>query len=48
MPTTTPTLTAAGAPGKAKYVLGDGVAEATRSQSADLLQAHPLYPGLTL
>ncbi len=45
---TTPTLTAAGAPGKAKYVLGDGVAEATRSQSADLLQAHPLYPGLTI
>lgn len=45
---TTPTPTAAGTPGKAKYTLADGVAEATRSASAELLTAHPLYPGLEL
>jgi glycine hydroxymethyltransferase len=45
---TTPATTAAGAPGKAKYVLADGVAERTRSASAELLGAHPLYPGLEL
>ena len=45
---TTPATTAAGAPGKAKYVLADGVAAATKAASAELLDAHPLYPGLTL
>ena len=45
---TTPATTAAGAPGKAKYVLADGVATATKAASAELLDAHPLYPGLTL
>ncbi|HEX8487608.1 MAG TPA: glycine hydroxymethyltransferase [Propionibacteriaceae bacterium] len=45
---TTPTTTAAGAPGKAKYVLADGVADATRAASAEMLAANPLYPGLEL
>ncbi len=45
---TTPTTTSTGAPGKAKYVLADGVAERTRSAAAELLHAHPLYPGLEL
>jgi len=33
---------------KAKYVLADGVAARVRSASAELLDANPLYPGLTL
>lgn len=33
---------------KAKYHLGDGVAERTKSASAELLDKHPLYPGLEL
>ena len=37
-----------GAPSKAKYSLAAGVAEATRSASAELLGNHPLYPGLEL
>ena len=45
---TTPTTTAAGAPGKAKYVLADGVAERTKAASAEMLDTHPLYPGLEL
>ena len=45
---TTPATTAAGKPGKAKYLLADGVAERTKSASAELLGAHPLYPGLEL
>ena len=45
---TTPVTAASGQPGKAKYVLADGVAEATKSASADLLANHPLYPGLQL
>jgi glycine hydroxymethyltransferase len=45
---TTPATTSAGAPGKAKYVLADGVAERTRAASAEMLGAHPLYPGLEL
>jgi glycine hydroxymethyltransferase len=45
---TTPATTASGQPGKAKYVLVDGVAAATKSASAELLDANPLYPGLTL
>ncbi len=43
---TTATTTAAGTPGKAKYTLTDGVAEATKAASAELLDANPLYPGL--
>jgi len=45
---TTPATAASGQPGKAKYVLADGVATATKSASAELLNANPLYPGLTL
>lgn len=45
---TTPTTTPAGAPSKAKYTLGDGVADKTRAASAELLDKHPLYPGLEL
>jgi glycine hydroxymethyltransferase len=45
---TTPTTTAAGTPGKAKYRLADGVAESTRAAATELLGDHPLYPGLDL
>jgi len=45
---TTPAPTKEGKPGKAKYVLADGVADKTRSAAAELLDANPLYPGLDL
>jgi glycine hydroxymethyltransferase len=45
---TTPTTTAAGAPGKAKYTIADGVAERTKAAAAEMLDANPLYPGLEL
>lgn len=45
---TTPAPTKEGKPGKAKYVLADGVADKTRSAAAELLNANPLYPGLDL
>jgi glycine hydroxymethyltransferase len=45
---TTPTTTSAGAPSKAKYVLADGVADKVRAASAEMLDKHPLYPGLEL
>lgn len=45
---TTPTPTAAGAPGKAKYTLADGVADRTKAASAEMLDKFPLYPGLEL
>jgi glycine hydroxymethyltransferase len=45
---TSPVTTAAGAPGKAKYLLADGVAERTKAAAAELLSTHPLYPGLEL
>ena len=45
---TSPTPTAAGAPGKAKYSLAEGVADATKSAAGELLGNHPLYPGLEL
>jgi glycine hydroxymethyltransferase len=45
---TTPTTTKSGAPGKAKYELPTGLAEATHKAAADLLAGHPLYPGLEL
>ncbi|WP_110205684.1 glycine hydroxymethyltransferase [Nocardioides daejeonensis] len=40
--------TKAGGPSKASFVLGDGVAERTRAASAEMLDKHPLYPGLEL
>jgi glycine hydroxymethyltransferase len=45
---TSPAQAADGSAGKAKYVLADGVAERTRAAAAELLDAHPLYPGLDL
>jgi len=45
---TTPATTSAGAPSKAKAVLEDGLAERTRAAAAELLDRHPLYPGLDL
>ncbi len=45
---TTPVIASSGQPGKAKYVLAEGVAESTKAASAELLDANPLYPGLTL
>jgi glycine hydroxymethyltransferase len=45
---TTPGQTKAGAPSKASYTLADGVAERTHAASAELLDKHPLYPGLEL
>ena len=43
---TTPSTTAAGTPGKAKYVLAEGVADRTKAAAGELLDANPLYPGL--
>jgi glycine hydroxymethyltransferase len=45
---TTPNNTKAGAPSKATYTLADGVAERTKAASAEMLDRHPLYPGLEL
>jgi glycine hydroxymethyltransferase len=45
---TSPVIASSGQPGKAKYVLADGVAEATKAASAELLDANPLYPELAL
>jgi glycine hydroxymethyltransferase len=45
---TTPRTTSAGAPSKATYELADGVVERTKAASAELLDKHPLYPGLEL
>ena len=45
---TTPATTSTGAPGKAKYVIADGVADRTKAAAQELLDAHPLYPGLEL
>ncbi|WP_299057161.1 glycine hydroxymethyltransferase [uncultured Nocardioides sp.] len=45
---TEPGTTKAGAPSKATYRLADGVAEKVRAEAADLLDAHPLYPGIDL
>ena len=44
----TPTTTRDGGVSKAKYVLTDGLADRTRAATAELLAAHPLYPGLDL
>ena len=40
--------TKAGDVSKASYVLGDGVADRVKSRSAEMLDKHPLYPGLVL
>ena len=45
---TTPTPADGRHPGKAKYTLADGVADRTHAAAAELLDAHPLYPGLDL
>ena len=45
---TTPNNTKAGAPSKATYTLADGVADRTKAASAEMLDKHPLYPGLEL
>ncbi|HKH54373.1 MAG TPA: glycine hydroxymethyltransferase [Propionibacteriaceae bacterium] len=45
---TTPVTASSGQPGKAKYTLAEGVADATKAASAELLNAYPLYPGLQL
>jgi glycine hydroxymethyltransferase len=45
---TRPTVTADGSNSKAKYALGEGRAARTRSAALELLDAHPLYPGLDL
>ncbi|WP_375425820.1 glycine hydroxymethyltransferase [uncultured Friedmanniella sp.] len=45
---TTPVTASNGQPGKAKYVLTDGVADRTRAACAELLADFPLYPGLQL
>ncbi|GAA2003741.1 glycine hydroxymethyltransferase [Nocardioides kribbensis] len=45
---TQPGTTKAGGPSKASYVLADGVAAKVKDASAELLDKHPLYPGLEL
>ncbi|WP_323792041.1 glycine hydroxymethyltransferase [Nocardioides sp.] len=40
--------TKAGGPSKASYTLADGVADSVKSASAEMLDKHPLYPGLDL
>ncbi|MDX6309697.1 MAG: glycine hydroxymethyltransferase [Nocardioidaceae bacterium] len=45
---TTPGSTKSGTPSKATYRLADGVAGKTHAAAAELLDAHPLYPGLDL
>jgi glycine hydroxymethyltransferase len=45
---TQPGTTSAGAPSKASYTLAEGVADRVKAASGELLEAHPLYPGLDL
>lgn len=45
---TQPGTTKAGGPSKASYVLGDGMADKIKDASAEMLDKHPLYPGLQL
>ncbi|MFC5730187.1 MULTISPECIES: glycine hydroxymethyltransferase [Nocardioides] len=45
---TQPGTTKAGGPSKATYQLADGVADKVKDASAELLDKHPLYPGLNL
>lgn len=45
---TTPGTTKAGAPSKASFHMDEGLGERTRARAAELLDRHPLYPGLDL
>ncbi|MEP7020629.1 MAG: glycine hydroxymethyltransferase [Pseudonocardiales bacterium] len=45
---TSPNAAPSGGSSKAKYTLADGVADKTHSAANELLNAHPLYPGLEL
>ncbi len=45
---TTPGATKDGGVSKASYTLADGVADKTKAASAEMLDKHPLYPGLDL
>jgi glycine hydroxymethyltransferase len=45
---TSPGTTSAGKASKATYALADGLADRTRAAAAELLDRHPLYPGLDL
>jgi len=45
---TQPGTTTDGRPSKASYTLGEGVAAKVRDASAEMLDKHPLYPGLDL
>jgi glycine hydroxymethyltransferase len=45
---TSPASTRDGSPSKAKYVVDGGLADKTRAAAAELVAAHPLYPGLEL
>lgn len=45
---TTARPTKSGAPGKAQYDIADGVADKTKAATLELLESHPLYPGLEL
>jgi glycine hydroxymethyltransferase len=45
---TQPGSTKDGNPSKASYVLAEGVADKVKDASAELLDKHPLYPGLQL
>jgi glycine hydroxymethyltransferase len=45
---TSPTATRDGSPSKARYATTEGLADRTRDAAAELLDRHPLYPGLDL
>jgi glycine hydroxymethyltransferase len=45
---TQPGTTKAGGASKASYSLADGVADKVKAASAEMLDKHPLYPGLEL
>ncbi len=45
---TQPGTTKDGKQSKASYTLGDGVAGKVRDASAEMLDKHPLYPGIDL
>ncbi len=45
---TSPGTTKAGTPSRASYELGDGIAEKVHAAAAEMLERHPLYPGLDL
>jgi glycine hydroxymethyltransferase len=45
---TQPATAKSGAPSKVAYSTADGLAEKTKAAAAELLDSHPLYPGLEL